>query len=530
MSTMIEICTTFDVDDVTPTSESLRECRIHEAVKRSLNSEIESCCDYHTFVVDDVTIHPLLAAVHIAFSDHRPLVLSPDAIWIAIAQGVAHHMALHGESLRSRFVAHQGKLELAFVCSGWTEGSPENPWPEAFDSWGNQIRDHVGKELHDMLVCDFSTTSSIERTVSQIVMMDVFQRYFHYVLYGVCGIPTITLEGTPSDWQRLCDKVAALSVFDLDWWLTHLRPICEHFARASRGDVDVSHWQAICKLRSAYGGDIINGWIAMLFPYLPEFADGPCSLRNPIFETGEGIHLLNTPPSLSRVPFSWRNVVTQRARLMEAIAGFVGVTQDLETLALKPKVGWAVRKSGIMDVLLTRLAKEHETFAGRKMGENEGMPSDLCKFYHHTDGANLFGNGASAACRILAWDKIEPLDCNENPDSLSSFGPNNRIWHRFAWLSDGRWLAVNLDINNHLAPWRCVEQLEAKSQTLHQQFSPICIGAGDSIRHPSPNPVVAFSFTELLEKLLASDGRFDFPPTEYGDAEQYTRSFWPSRI
>src|SRR5207302_480811 len=152
-----------------------------------------------------------------------------------------------------------------FEFRDWVEGSPENPWPEAFASWAGQIRAHVGPHLHDSLVCDFSTTGPIELAVSQIVMMDVFERYFHYIAYGICGIPIITLEGTPGDWQRLVEKAAGLQVFDLDWWLAHLLPICEQFVRASRGDVDIEHWQNICKLKKQYGGDIINGWVAKLF-------------------------------------------------------------------------------------------------------------------------------------------------------------------------------------------------------------------------------------------------------------------------
>ncbi|HUQ06910.1 MAG TPA: DUF4419 domain-containing protein, partial [Kofleriaceae bacterium] len=35
--------------------------------------------------------HPFVAAVHAAFDEHRPLVLSPDAVWLCIAQGLATH-------------------------------------------------------------------------------------------------------------------------------------------------------------------------------------------------------------------------------------------------------------------------------------------------------------------------------------------------------------------------------------------------------------------------------------------------------
>ena len=51
-----------------------------------------------------------IAATHFAFSQHRPLVLSPDMIWVTILQGLAQHVKNHAEKLRSQFVGHQGEL------------------------------------------------------------------------------------------------------------------------------------------------------------------------------------------------------------------------------------------------------------------------------------------------------------------------------------------------------------------------------------------------------------------------------------
>ena len=114
---------TFAVDDVTPAAEPLPVCRAHEAL-RAMFGPVESCSDYHGTVVERVHYQPLLAAVHTAFSQHRPLVLTPDAVWLTIAQGVAHQTAAHGERLRSRLVAHQGQLDLVFTCRGWADGIP----------------------------------------------------------------------------------------------------------------------------------------------------------------------------------------------------------------------------------------------------------------------------------------------------------------------------------------------------------------------------------------------------------------------
>jgi hypothetical protein len=516
---------TFAVDEVTVATEPFEECRTHEAVKRMLDGDIESCCDYHGMVIKDVYFQPLLAAVFTAFSQHRPLVLTPDAVWITITQGVAHHMVLHGERLRPRFVAHQGKLDLVFQCHDWVEGSPENPWTKAFASWAEQIRAHVGSPVHDLLVCDFSTSGPVERAASQIVMMDVFERYFQFLVYCVCGIPTVTLEGTTADWQRLADKTAGLAEFELDWWLDHLLPLCDQFVRASRGDVDLAHWQDICKLRTEYGGFIINGWAAKLFPYLKTVPNGPCTRRNPIFETGEGFQTPFAPPGLSRVPFTWRDAATGRERRMEAIGGLLGVTQDSQTLALRPKVGWAVRAAEKMDVFLERLASEHTTCTRLASRELRGLPPDLGKFYHATNGAELFGYGATAPFWIVPANGLERLEWGKVPEShRGNDYPNGNIWYRLAWLADGSWLALNPQPeypeplrkrfcrNSDPRRWECVVA--------------ICHGDENTQGHPGKNPVVALSFTELLERLLDSGGRpywLDSQFVGYGDAEEYTR-------
>lgn len=519
---------TFPVDDVDPVSAPLPECRTHEALHGLLGG-IESCCDYHGTTLKGVYYQPLLAAVYLAFSQHRPLVLTPDAVWLTIAQGIAHYMVLHGERLRSRFVSHQGKLDLVFDCHDWLEGSPENPWPEAFASWAAQIRDHVGPELHDALVCDFSTSGPTERTASQIVMMDIFERYFHYVLRCICGIPTVTLEGTPDDWERLAAKVAKLRVFDIDWWLDHLEPVCAQFVRASRGDVDRQHWQAICKLQSAYGGDVINGWVAKLFPYLREFPAGPCRRVNPIFSTGEGFQTSVAPSGLSRVPFTWRDSRTGRERLMEAVGGLIGVTQDRETLALRPKVGWAVRAAAGLDLYLSRLSKEHRTFPPGKLEwlQRAQVATDLAQFYHSTDGAELFGRGQDALVRIVPGEQIEPLDWGEESGRFGFSSVRGRVWHRFAWLRDGGWLAINLDYNKHLAPWAEQRELRDQEQKIgYDRFAPICWGSPGTENRPGTNPVVALSFTELLQRLLDGTGQpYWLEPNfvSYGDAELFTR-------
>jgi hypothetical protein len=524
---------TFAVDDVVPATTALPEAKMHEVVRGKLDGRLESCCDYHTRVVKDVHHHPLLAAVFTAYSQHRPLVLTPDAVWITIAQGVAHHMRIHAERLRDRFVSHQARLTLEVKVDGWVLGSPENPWPEAFAGWAGQIRDHVGPALHNALVCDFSTSGPDEIAASHVVMMDIFETYFHYHLICICGIPSVTLTGSTGDWVRLVEKAEALRSFEMDWWLEHLTPILRQFARAAAGDVDVEHWQAICKLRAAYGGEIINGWVCKLFPYLRAYARGPCTRKNPIFDTGDGMTGLMSPTGLSHVPFTWDVARTGPPyRQMEAIGGLLGVRQDSETLAVEPVVGWAVREAksefGLLEKLVARLAAEQTVFPGRNVVRQDqrghttvenNLPEEVGRFYMLTNGADLNRSGSEVFARIVPVEQMEELDWSRG---LPQERPMNRCWFRFVDLPDGSCMAINVDWN---ARGHAVRTGRLTMPDLPARVLPVCRVMADTRGVAGRNPVVALTLEEVLEQLLNCGGDLGWLAIDrgYGDAEDFTR-------
>ena len=63
--------------------------------------------------------NPLVGAIHLAFSRHLPLTLSPDAIWLTIVQGFTHHVNQFPEALRGRLVTHQGQRDLVEQIDKW---------------------------------------------------------------------------------------------------------------------------------------------------------------------------------------------------------------------------------------------------------------------------------------------------------------------------------------------------------------------------------------------------------------------------
>jgi hypothetical protein len=300
-----------------------------------------------------VAFHPFVAAVHRAFVDHRPLCLSPDVIWLLICQGLANHINANAERLRSRFVRHEGKVRIDVRRDDFVQGSPENPWPEVFAEFSAKIRDHVGPAL-DLFLPAFSTTGPVERAAAEVVLLDAMRSYFEFAFRSACGIPAITLEGTTGDWEALADRAEAFAEYGLETWIGVLRPILGQFVRASQGDVETPFWRSIYKEHDASGGFQVNGWMPTLFPYLKDGRTGRATRRNRWLDEigGEergsdeayGPMIGNFPGGLSKAPFRWEYL--EKTFDMEFLGGFVGVSQDPETLALRPEIGWAVREAG----------------------------------------------------------------------------------------------------------------------------------------------------------------------------------------
>jgi hypothetical protein len=295
-------------------------------------------------------IHPLIDAVHRAFSDHRPLVLSPDSIWLTIVQGFAHHLQENPEAFRDRIVSHHGKKELRVQTLSLEAGV----WPQLISQLSGQIRDNSDPFLYETLSCEFSTTTPTIKTACQIALMEGYERYFEYVFECVCGIPKITLEGTPEDWQRIRERIEVLATFDFEWWTTRLAPILDQFISTAKGAPDLAFWQAIYKPEEVYDAELATGWIADLFPYLGK----PSSLhRNSDLDVERidwlpqrtesnkfpGVSLTSFPTGVSRASVTVTYAGDSKTPI-ELLGGFFGVSQALEDGALAPIVSWAVVK------------------------------------------------------------------------------------------------------------------------------------------------------------------------------------------
>jgi hypothetical protein len=298
---------------------------------------------------------PLLAAIHVAFAQHRPLVLSPDTVWLTILSGVARHVKINTEALRPRLVRHKGRRELTVIL---TESLELNPAAirDAVADFRTGIAREIGEGPAALLTCDFSTTSDVERTASEILLMDTYSPYFDFVVMCVCGIPEITLLGEARDWRAIRERVDVLTELDLGWWASSLAPILEKLVAASEGRPDAPFFRDIYKPQDAYGGEIIVGWSARFYPYVG--SGGRFEARNPLLElpldyrppkqdqkgpwyNGVGIRTRDVPASIGTCIVRVEDAITQRRYSLEVRGGLVGVEVDAQG-RLAPCAGWTV--------------------------------------------------------------------------------------------------------------------------------------------------------------------------------------------
>lgn len=342
---------TFDVDQVVPVLD--RKPAVNLALDTMLEAQVLATSEGVDRCVAPAVLaayggmNGLVVTVHTAFGEHRPLTLSPDAVWLAILQGFSIHLSVEGEKLRKRFVEFEGQRTLV-VTVDETE-----TWHQVLEQFRRAVAGQMNPGLVTAMTDRFSTTSDDDHTAHVIATMSAFSRFFDYELVGICGIPAVTLTGTAADWVKLRDRFRVLAEFDLQWWSRRLEPVLGKLIESAQGSPDVRFWRSLYKPKSAYGGERITGWLPALFPYL-EVSPGQFVRNDSGFKhwVHEPIAPAALPAGLSSAQVRWN------PRLLTLFSGFFGAKQ-LDDGSLSPLVGWAIGEAPI-DALFDKLASKFQ--------------------------------------------------------------------------------------------------------------------------------------------------------------------------
>ena len=311
-----------------------------------------------------------------AYAHHRPVVLSPDVVWVLISQGFANHINNNSELYRDQLVGFDGRKELVIKVS---DGLEDMDWYNVFESFYSGLSCEMKDNLAETLLCDFSTSTDVDRLVSQATIMEAVKSYYEFiVIYAVCGIPSITLEGTTADWERVKEKTLALEKYGLGWWTDKLMPILDEFIAASKGNANVGFWKEMIHVKQPLVcGDprVIDGWITDFYPY---DRDGKRMDGGPITDTDK------LPSEICKVRI--RAVCAKDVDSVtdvEAWAGIFGLEQNAQDFAIKPVTGWLVREfdSPVIERDMFARVNTPDSFYGIKIAV-DSVPPVLKEFNH----------------------------------------------------------------------------------------------------------------------------------------------------
>ena len=338
---------------------------------------------FYTFKGKDVFFQTIVRA----YAEHRPLVLSPDMVWLLISQGFARYVNAHSDELRDQVVSHTEKMDLVVE----TEKNllyEDADWKKLIAGFAAQINEYTKGDVAKTITADFTTTGVTERIVSQVTLMETVKTYFDYVVhYMGCGIPSITLMGTPQDWQKVLEKTEQLEKYGMGDWFKSLKPILTEFIKASEGKPNQAFWQnmvkkenpdklvgnKVCDFRKP---TVLDGWMLKLFPdengltldQVPHIHEMPSErvyvdFRYQVIDIANGNVLVDTP--------------------MELIAGYIGTEVDTLTHALTPKMGWMVRQIESNEKIVESLKKkaEEDSYDGLDLRVNR-VPEHLAQLKH----------------------------------------------------------------------------------------------------------------------------------------------------
>jgi len=268
---------TFKVNDTTISKRDLDYLpeAFQFSERRDIKRKLDGGTVYATPVKTIGGLAPFFNAFSYSFNQHFPLNITPDGVWLTILNGLGHHIDSDPEGLRHHFVQHKDKKEIEIKLaspSGLDKGLiPPYVWEAGINLFSEKIKNYIDKK-HDLIVCNFSTTSKTDKLASMVSLMGAMKHYFKYKAILCCGLSTVTVAGTSEDWSNIYDRVSALSELGLEWWTDHLLPVIDQLRLSCEGSPNIDFWKAgYLAHRYGSGGQFdVSGWINVFYPYISQ--------------------------------------------------------------------------------------------------------------------------------------------------------------------------------------------------------------------------------------------------------------------
>ena len=299
---------------------------------------------------------PVLNGFYTAHTNHYPIRIKPDDIWLLIVQAFSHHVNINSEELREMFVNFSGKKELIVSYPLKTIDEVDSKILEDFSVQINeQMKKFLGDNLLNTLTPNFTTTNKESLIICKISIMGAFKKYFDYTMFLCgCGVPYLILEGTVDDYKKIKEKVNELKKYKFDWYINKIIPHINKMIEAKEGKIDVEYFRNMVQNKeeteyepglSGMGGhnyrvDHLSGWFLDFFSYI---GDGEGGYEKNNIKSLKVADFKKFPSQMLTVPFKIVDV-NKKEYLMKYKVGFIGCDQN-EKKEVYPVTGWIVSPS-----------------------------------------------------------------------------------------------------------------------------------------------------------------------------------------
>ena len=302
---------------------------------------------------------PLLNGFYTAHTNHYPIRIKPDDIWLLIVQAFSNYINANSERLRHYFVDFDGKKQLTVEYDLSSIDQVNRKVLENFSAQINEkMKEYLGEKLVDILTPNFSTSTYDSKIIGKISIMGAFKKYFDYEMMLIgCGTPYIILEGTAQDYKEIINKSKELAKYEFDWYINRIIPHIEKMVQAKEGKIDMDYFKNMLQkkevIEQEYGPsgmfphdvkyDYLSGWFLNFFAYYDK-SDRRGNVKR--FE-GDSIKVKDFKKLANQmlvVPFTIVDLVHKKEYLMKYKVGFVGCDQN-EKYEVSPVQGWFVSPS-----------------------------------------------------------------------------------------------------------------------------------------------------------------------------------------
>jgi hypothetical protein len=202
-----------------------------------------------------------LSTILDCYNGHHNLVLRPDDVWTAIMMQLSLYVNKQAERFRPMIVKYEGQRAVQIAIFEDTIRT------DAYEYFAQLVGDQIESKLIDpefrkWVLPSFSTTTNNDLITCGAVLMGKMSEYMNYTIHAGCGIPWITLEGTPADWENILVRLEKLREFGLQDWHWMLSHILTQFVQAKKGNTDAYFWRRICHQQpDAPVPSYLSGWI-----------------------------------------------------------------------------------------------------------------------------------------------------------------------------------------------------------------------------------------------------------------------------